>query len=147
MISTQRLIMTCIMLSLMISISSQIHTGINQYLSQGTTIDASQITNVMNEQQINELDTSQDVFNNESLYGGINTENPVQENQPFNVMSWGKTLWDVIFYTFIPWPLPSSTGWNAMEKNALTIINWFRAILIVLMYIEIFMIWRNKKNS
>ena len=58
----------------------------------------------MSEQQINQLETDQTVFNNETMYGGIRSENPIQENRAFNPINWFTTIGDIFYYAFILWP-------------------------------------------
>lgn len=141
MISSQRLIMISVLLSLTLVMATDIYRNIGN-TDYYTTL-SGEIINFTSQHETR-LSEAQ---SNDSIYGTIKTENPVQENQVGNSVTWGGRVLKTIFFAFVPWPIHNDAAWEPLERWTMTLINLFRTILIFFIYLEVFLIWFNKKTS
>lgn len=138
MITSQRLIIMLIICNIMIGLSLEIYSNPHELDMSGINGD------------ITTLETVESQFNEEgTIYGNI--DNPssqtTQENTIGNTIKMGWIILKVLIKGISPIPI-TRDGWaNAIESTISTGLILFRSLIYVITALEIYFIYKNKKNT
>lgn len=135
MISTQRLIMIVVLINLMTGIVGNIYI-------KPTTYDNNIIAG--------EEDYSQQYSENllqEDKYSGIRNRGYDSEQSIGNSITLGSNIWDIIIDGVNPLSVHPNMFESDIEKMFAIILSMFRLLLGIILIVEIYMIFKNRKQS
>lgn len=138
MITSQRLIIILVMFNILTGIVTQIYNN-------PTT------SSIENSQVITEADSINEKViianNDDSKYGGITSENLVSEQSIGNPISWGNILLNIFTKGFNPISVMPTTSDTVIEQIAISILILIKSLLYIILLIEIYFIFKNKKTN
>lgn len=135
MISTQRLLMITIGINLLIGLVSAAYGNITAFDEDDFT---TQICGI--EDKVNQFDSSDE-------YSGVTNREFQQETSIGNPISWGKVLLDTFRCGLNPFGFTANDFEHTMEKMVAFIIMLFRSLMWILLILEIYLLFKNKKAS
>lgn len=138
-VNTQKLIIGAILLSFIIGTIGNIQI-LGDDISLSDAIEKEN-TYIENEERLMKTD--------EATEGGIISSVGEGFERTFgNMLSWGKRIWNFLEKGLNPWSLPNSEEYTEIESATITIIEWFRALMVgIPTIIEIYLVIKNKKTS
>lgn len=138
MISTQKIIAMIILVNIIMAIAIEFsrRDENSNYLQ---IIDA----------ETNSIETSQEEFESEEgIWGSIKSEaSQVYEGTIGNVIKWGKVIVDIFLKGLNPFSIRPSQYNNNLEKLVAYLILIARLIMVVIVMVEIYSYFKNKKAT
>lgn len=136
MISTQRLLIIFFTMNILIGIVTHLYNNPTQ-TTNGYAILTQEQTNI--EQQVYTYG------NPETEYAGIINKQYTQETTVGNTVTWSATIWDIFKKSFNPFSLTPSDFETDIEQAIAYVLVLLKSIFYILIALEVFMVFKNKK--
>lgn len=138
MITSQRLIIIFVLFNIL--------TGIVATIYSNPTAGSTDKTQIITEAD-NLQNTAGGSMTDNNLYGGISNTNLVGETSIGNPLGWGTILINVFAKGFNPIAILPNQTLTEIENIFIVLLGLMKAFINVILILEIYMIFKNKKTS